>query len=132
MRKKEICFTIALFVFCAVLSSCACRHEWVEATCESPKTCAKCEEIEGEPLGHSPTGWKTVKEATVLSAGERVKKCSRCSVQLESTTYSLSKRYEGDSFLFTPSEFLTLLNEELEDVIGYDDVSVVSAESHGY
>lgn len=30
----------------------ATGHTWVEATCIEPKICNKCEETEGEPLGH--------------------------------------------------------------------------------
>lgn len=29
------------------------EHEWIEATCTQPKTCARCGETEGEPLGHN-------------------------------------------------------------------------------
>ena len=29
-----------------------CNHEWIDATCESPKTCSKCEAVEGEKLSH--------------------------------------------------------------------------------
>lgn len=30
-----------------------CSHDWVEATCTAPKTCATCGETEGEALGHT-------------------------------------------------------------------------------
>ena len=30
-----------------------CSHDWVEATCTAPKTCATCGETEGEALGHA-------------------------------------------------------------------------------
>ena len=43
-------------------------HIWKEATCETPKTCTKCEETEGSALGHS---WK---EATC----EAPKTCTVC------------------------------------------------------
>ena len=43
-------------------------HIWKEATCETPKTCTKCEETEGSALGHS---WK---EATC----EAPKACMVC------------------------------------------------------
>ena len=43
-------------------------HIWKEATCESPKTCTKCEATEGSALGHS---WK---EATC----EAPKTCMVC------------------------------------------------------
>ena len=44
------------------------RHIWKEATCETPKTCMKCEATEGSALGHS---WK---EATC----EAPKTCTVC------------------------------------------------------
>ena len=38
-----------------------CTHEWTDATCTAPKTCALCGETEGEALGHSyETGTCTV------------------------------------------------------------------------
>lgn len=30
-----------------------CRHEWEDANCTTPKTCGKCDSVEGEALGHS-------------------------------------------------------------------------------
>ena len=51
MRKLLI---IALaFVMLLALAGCACEHEWLDADCINPKTCAKCEEVEGAPLGHT-------------------------------------------------------------------------------
>ena len=35
-----------------VLTACGHEHEWTEATCTEPRTCTKCGETEGEPLGH--------------------------------------------------------------------------------
>lgn len=29
-----------------------CEHEWADADCETPKTCTKCNEIDGDPIGH--------------------------------------------------------------------------------
>ena len=45
------------------------QHEWQDATCEAPKTCATCGETEGEALGHT---WD---DATCVSP----KTCSVCS-----------------------------------------------------
>ena len=53
MKKR---FTLILLVLVCVLalSACGCKHEtWKDATCETPKTCAECGEIEGEALGHT-------------------------------------------------------------------------------
>ena len=35
------------------LTGCHITHEWQEATCTTPRTCAKGGETEGEPLGHT-------------------------------------------------------------------------------
>ena len=51
------------------LSACSCSHVWQEADCQTPKTCTKCGETEGEATGHS---WK---EADC----EMPKSCSICS-----------------------------------------------------
>lgn len=67
MKKRTLAIFLGLLlVFC--LSSCACQHEWKEATCTEAKTCTKCGETEGEALGHKWT------EATCTKA----KECSRC------------------------------------------------------
>ncbi len=46
----------------------ALDHDWKDATCSAPKTCTRCEATEGEALEHS---WK---DATCTSA----KKCTVC------------------------------------------------------
>ena len=50
--KKAILLLLAL---CLCFSLCACclQHEWLDATCTEPKTCAKCGKTEGEALGHT-------------------------------------------------------------------------------
>lgn len=35
------------------ISHILCRHEWMDATCEVPESCAKCGKTEGEALGHN-------------------------------------------------------------------------------
>ena len=65
--KRVICFLVAVIaVF--VLTGCCISHQWEEATCTTPKTCAKCGKTEGDPLGHT---WK---EATCIEP----KTCSVC------------------------------------------------------
>ena len=46
----------------------SCGHDWQEATCTEPKTCARCHMTEGNPLGHD---WK---EATCTEP----KTCKNC------------------------------------------------------
>lgn len=65
--KRMLLIAFAMMVLPS-LSGCCIRHDWVEATCEVPKTCSKCGKTEGEALGHE---WV---EATC----EAPKTCSRC------------------------------------------------------
>ena len=50
--KKLMIIALALTMLLA-LTGCACEHEWMDADCVNPRICAKCEEIEGAPLGHT-------------------------------------------------------------------------------
>lgn len=63
---------IVLIIFCCLFfisfSGCACKHEWIPATCTEPATCTKCGETEGEPLGHD---W-------ILATCKEAQTCSRC------------------------------------------------------
>lgn len=51
------------------------EHQWIEATCDTPKTCQTCKETEGEPLGHLVTT-----PASCMSAAY----CDRCHEECES------------------------------------------------
>lgn len=68
---KKIIVGIMAVLMAAGLSGCCLVHDWEEATCEKPKTCAKCGETEGEALGHV---WE---EATCTKA----KACSVCGAE---------------------------------------------------
>lgn len=48
-------FIVILSVIAAVLCFMLfrCDHEWLDATCTSPKTCAKCGKTEGETTPHT-------------------------------------------------------------------------------
>lgn len=64
---------VYLLALCAMLllllAACGCEHEWKDATCDAPKTCALCGETEGEPLAHQ---WQ---DATCTAP----KTCALCS-----------------------------------------------------
>ena len=51
MRKKLLGIGLALLL--ALLSGCACEHEWTEADCVNPAVCTKCSETGAEALGHN-------------------------------------------------------------------------------
>ena len=63
---------VVLMLCVVILTGCACKHQWADATCLTPKTCTLCEETEGEPAGHSWTAatCETPKTCTVCAATE--------------------------------------------------------------
>lgn len=79
----QVFLTITLIIFVAILSGCGHTHQYTSATCETPKTCVKCGETQGEPLGHRWTiGLDTVS-------------CSRCNKLLVNTLGVKKKAGEG-------------------------------------
>lgn len=99
-----ITVVVIVIAYMVVAKSCIFSHRWVEATCETPRTCIKCHEtdgdalghkwqeatctmaktcsvckkIDGEPLGHTMSEWVTDKEPTCTEAGSKHSKCSVC------------------------------------------------------
>lgn len=69
MKKRFLAFVSLVLVMC-LLSGCCLIHSWDDATCIDPKTCSKCGETEGEPLGHE---WD-IDEATCT----RDQVCTEC------------------------------------------------------
>ena len=53
--KKATCESPKTCTKCEATEGSALGHSWKEATCETPKTCTVCGKTEGEALGHS---WK--------------------------------------------------------------------------
>ena len=52
--KNRVTLIVLVLICALALSACGCKHEsWIEASCETAKTCAECGEMEGAPLGHS-------------------------------------------------------------------------------
>lgn len=68
---KRVSIVLLGILLCVLLAGCQCEHEWAEATCTEPKTCTKCKETEGEPLGHN---WKA-------ATCEEPETCTRCGEQ---------------------------------------------------
>ena len=50
---KKTFLTLSTAIFCVLLSAFGCKHEWDEATCLSPMTCALCGKTEGEIGNHN-------------------------------------------------------------------------------
>lgn len=52
--NKKLLLPALVLLWALVLTACGCRHEnWVDADCDTARTCAACGETEGAPLGHS-------------------------------------------------------------------------------
>lgn len=74
MTKKVGRGILYAALFCILLRACGIitltdhEHEWQEATCTEPRTCATCDEQEGEPLGHT---W-------ILATCTEAEHCSVC------------------------------------------------------
>lgn len=68
MKRKLAWVMCGAVLVSMLLAGCSCRHKWKDATCTEPKTCEKCGETEGEPLGHD------FLEATC----EEPRRCQRC------------------------------------------------------
>lgn len=68
--KRTVILAAVLALCLCVLTGCGCKHEWVDATCEAPKTCTLCGETEGEVLSHS---WQN-------ATCETPKTCTSCGV----------------------------------------------------
>jgi len=80
--RKLISFVLVL-AMAVSMAACGCNHSWAEATCTTPKTCTKCGETEGAPVGHTPG-------ELVISAVDTEKltmtqelPCARCGEVLE-------------------------------------------------
>ena len=51
MTKKLSVLMVCLITL-SLLAGCQCQHDWVAADCTNPKTCVRCQETVGSPLGH--------------------------------------------------------------------------------
>ena len=50
MNRKHI--FLLLIALALLLSGCGCDHQWRDASCAAPRTCAECGETEGIALEH--------------------------------------------------------------------------------
>lgn len=54
--RKLISILLLAVMMVSLLTGCCLSHDWKDATCTTPKVCAKCGKAEGEALGHN---WET-------------------------------------------------------------------------
>lgn len=56
----------------------ALGHNWVDATCTTPKTCSRCDATEGEALGHAWGLPEITQPNTCTTAGRYTYRCTIC------------------------------------------------------
>lgn len=138
--KKSFVLTLA-YAVTLLLCGCCLSHDWTEATCTAPKTCAKCEQTEGEPLGHQWQDATCAAPKTCAGCGitEGVKlkhtygdeafhsynyvsavtcyakTCSGCGDQIMREV-PLEALTDGTCFLMTPEEFCHRFTGKLTDM----------------
>ena len=95
-----LCLTLILG-----LCGCSCRHEWVDATCTEPKTCAKCGETQGEALGHTPGEWQQDEPDYVTSVIWLRQYCTVCGAEVDVDMKALSSYCQDGTLLLSPEEF---------------------------
>ena len=53
-------------------------HDWKAATCETPKTCSRCDATEGKALGHDLQQGEPDPAPTCTEPGRRLDRCKNC------------------------------------------------------
>lgn len=101
------------------LSGCMHQHEWIEATCTEPRTCAECGETEGEPLGHTPGEWENTNYDYVSATYLSIQKCTVCGETLDSSVESMTSFIENGGFTFTPSQFRDRFDNKVSSISGF-------------
>ena len=56
----------------------ALGHKWINATCTDPMTCSVCGATEGNALGHNFGEWEITTAPTCTQDGVQTRKCSAC------------------------------------------------------
>ena len=92
--KRSITFFIFLTIWLLLLTGCECKHEWADATCETPKTCSLCSVTEGTATGHD---W-------AFATCEKPKTCSICNAtEGVVADHDYSKKVISDEYLCAPA-----------------------------
>ena len=86
-------------------------HDWVEATCLAPKTCALCGATEGELGDHAWSNWTVIEEPTCEEEGLRTRSCTR-----EGCDHSESEAIKATGHNYEPDVIPPTCTEE-----GYTD-----------
>ncbi len=127
MKKVYILIFCLLGLFiltcCNKLTECEKKgHSFINATCESPKTCSKCNTTEGDPLGHDFIDATYTAPAT----------CSRCNITKGTPLTDLNATISNDCISISEYAYIRIPNyyDMTSFAIEYDS-SLVSIDNNG-
>lgn len=112
---KRILAVILVLTMAVSMAGC-CDHNWVEATCVTPKSCSNCNAAEGEPLGHTP-GKEIVSavdtEALTVTFDTP---CERCGEVIESRQSSTGIAPVGSTLILSADEWYNCLSTNIKQL----------------
>lgn len=91
------------------------EHEWIEASCTTPKSCKICGLQEGETLGHLQ-GVPSMEYDYCAAVKREFSSCERCGAILEETDNILNTLYSGTHFCFSPEDFMKRLGNKFQAI----------------
>ena len=103
--KRIISAVLLLVMCCALLTGCFCKHEWNDATCTTPTTCALCGKTEGNATGHIEGDLVEGEVDFDAKTVNSYQSCKVCGEFLHSETTNLSSFISGSYFVFTPNQY---------------------------
>lgn len=97
----------------------SCMHQWIDASCKSPRKCSLCDATEGEKLPHTPSdSWKIKSTDYVSAETIKVKTCTTCGETVSFDFGKVTKMHDGAYFLIPPKDFTTRLGSKLSSYSG--------------
>lgn len=110
------------FLFWLLVLLVPCQHDWVDATCTTPKYCELCGKTEGDAIGHIESDWTAVEEASLINNGVEELVCSVCGEVLdERSSDKKTPKIVNNTFNFTDEELIDWANDWLNDTYDIDD-----------
>lgn len=106
--KNFVLLTLVLAMVFSMVG-CGCDHQWQEATCEAPKTCSKCGEIQGEAAGHTPGEWVIAEVNTDELTISHNLPCSVCGTVIEVKTSATGIAPVNGVIQVSPAEWYNCL-----------------------
>ena len=110
----------------------ALEHTWLNATCTEAKICSVCSATEGSPLGHSIEKYVIHYPVDEYYYEEGI--CTVCGVTDSQQTCTYASFISEGEFVFTCTELMERINNELDQISGCEltsDISYVDGEPFG-